>query len=114
MKKRMIETGARNKSGALESLRARGMKAQGFAERYDARDAIMRAARLVRKMRADAGFTQTQLAERAGMSQPEISRLEAGSGKQGPSVETINRLAHACSFRFDMRASATASPLAGG
>ena len=90
------------KHSALASLRQRGLCAEGFAEGYAARDAILRAGLMVRAMRTDAGLTQTQLAKRAGMSQAEISRLEAGLGKHGPSVETLNRLAQACDLRLVM------------
>lgn len=95
----------RQKSGehsALEDLCERGVRAPGFAEGYAVRDAVMQAGRMVRAMRNDAGFTQTQLAERAGMSQAEISRLEAGLGRHGPSVEILNRLAKACDLRLVM------------
>ena len=95
----------RQKSGQhseLEDLRERGLRAPGFAEGYAARDAIMQAGQMVRAMRKDAGLTQTQLAERAGMSQAEISRLETGLGRHGPSVEVLNRLAKACDMRLVM------------
>ena len=91
-----------NKSSALESLRKRGMGVKAFAEGYAARDAIVHAGQMVRRMREDAKLTQVELAGRASMSQPEISRIEAGIGTQGPSVETINRLAQACGMGLVM------------
>lgn len=98
-----METKHRN-SDALESLRQRGLRADRFAEGYEARAAIMEAAQEIRNMRLRAGLTQAQLARQAGMSQPEISRLEAGvGGNQGPGVETLSRLARACDKRFVMR-----------
>ena len=102
MSKRM-EAG---ESNALDRLRKRaenaGDFADDFAKGYRERDAIMHAARMIREMRADAGLTQAELAARAGMSQPDISRLESGLGKQGPSVETLYRLTDACGLRFVM------------
>ena len=93
-------------SNALDRLRKRGENAgdfaDDFAKEYGERDAIMQAARMIREMRADAGLTQAELAARAGMSQPDISRLESGLGKQGPSVETLYRLTDACGLRFFM------------
>ena len=90
------------KTSALESLRKRGMANEGFAEGYAAREAIIHAGRMIRDMRTGAGLTQAGLAKRAGMSQPEISRLEAGLGTQGPGVETLNRLAQACGMGLVM------------
>lgn len=94
-----VET-TQGKPDALDALRRRGMRADGFSEGYNARAVIMRVAQEIRTMRTNAGLTQTQLAQRAGMSQPEISRLEAGVGTHGPGVETLNRLAMACDKEF--------------
>ena len=95
-----------DESNALDGLRKRGADAgdfaDDFAKGYGKRDAIMHAARMIREMRADAGLTQAELAVRAGMSQPDISRLESGLGKQGPSVETLYRLTDACGLQFVM------------
>ena len=113
MNTRMVEQDKLGESAALESLRKRGMAANGFVEGYEARDAIMQAARVVREMRSEAGLTQAELAARAGMSQPEISRLETGLGKQGPSVETIGRLAQACNRRLVMKVQETKAPSSG-
>lgn len=96
---KQMET-TQGKPDALEALRRRGMGADGFSEGYEARAVIMRVAQEIRTMRINAGLTQMQLAQRAGMSQPEISRLEAGVGAQGPGVETLNRLAVACDKEF--------------
>ncbi|MCY3988992.1 MAG: helix-turn-helix transcriptional regulator [Gammaproteobacteria bacterium] len=97
-------------SKALETLRRRGLDADGFSEGYQARAAIMEAAKEIRNMRLRNGLTQKQLASLAGMSQPEISRLEAGIGNQGPSVETLSRLARACDKRFVMKMRDTPAP----
>ncbi len=96
----MAKKGRTRKSSTLASLRKRGMRAKAFADGYAARDAIIHAGQMVRTMRLDAGLTQAELARNAGMSQPEISRLESGLGTQGPSVETLNRLVQACNFRL--------------
>jgi transcriptional regulator with XRE-family HTH domain len=52
--------------------------------RYELRNALIKA-------RVDAGLTQKELAERLGVSQPVIARLE--SGGRFPNVETLMRLA---------------------
>lgn len=47
----------------------------------------------VRRLRSEAGWSQTELAQRTGLSQTWISRLEAG--RENPTLETIQRLAEA-------------------
>lgn len=45
----------------------------------------------VRKLRARAGLTQSELASRAGTSQPTIAAYE--SGRKSPTLDTLRRLA---------------------
>ncbi|WP_067802470.1 helix-turn-helix domain-containing protein [Actinomadura formosensis] len=47
----------------------------------------------VRQRRLALGLTQTELAERAGLPQPALSKLE--SGGPTPTIGVLNRLAHA-------------------
>src|SRR5918911_4222159 len=51
---------------------------------------------LVREARKRAGLTQRELAERAGVSQPAIARLE--SGRTSPSLEQVERLMRLAGF----------------
>ena len=51
---------------------------------------------LVREARKRAALTQRELAERAGVSQPAIARLE--SGRTSPSLEDVQRLMRLCGF----------------
>ena len=48
------------------------------------------AAGLVLMAREDAGLSQRELAERAGVTQSEIARIE--SGKREPSIPTLQRI----------------------
>ncbi|MGB2710370.1 MAG: helix-turn-helix domain-containing protein [Conexibacter sp.] len=57
---------------------------------------------LVRQARASAGLTQAQLAERAGVTQSVIARLERGSGN--PTFETLERVLHAAGHRLELHA----------
>jgi len=57
---------------------------------------------LVRRARKAAGLTQVALAERAGVSQPVIARLERGGGN--PTFETLERVLHAAGHRLELSA----------
>lgn len=46
----------------------------------------------LRNVREREGVTQSALAERVGTTQPHISEIERGLGKNGPSVGTVARL----------------------
>ena len=48
---------------------------------------------VVRERRLALGLSQTELARRAGMTQPALSRLEAGGAT--PTIGLLERLAHA-------------------
>ncbi|NUS44055.1 MAG: helix-turn-helix transcriptional regulator [Mycobacteriaceae bacterium] len=58
-------------------------------------------ANAIRERRLELGLTQTQLAGRAGLRQPDVSRLEAGGGT--PTIGMLDRLAHALELRFVAR-----------
>lgn len=62
----------------------------------------MSAARLLRYSRRQAGLSQRDLAERAGIPQPTIARIE--SGRVSPRFDTLEMLIRACGKRFDLRA----------
>jgi transcriptional regulator with XRE-family HTH domain len=60
----------------------------------------MAASALLRTARHRAGLTQVQLAQRAGLSQGEVARLErAGSN---PTAATLERLVRATGHRLDL------------
>lgn len=49
---------------------------------------------MIRELRAAAGYTQTELATRAGTSQSMIARYESGS--VSPTVGALSRIVRAC------------------
>lgn len=55
---------------------------------------------LIRNARRRAQLTQTELAERAGTSQPAIARYE--SGETVPSLPTLERLLRACGLELKL------------
>lgn len=67
---------------------------------YEERSVIVQAVRLVKTMRLDAGMTQRDLAARLHTSYQTIVRLEASTGKQGPRVEELARVAAACNVHL--------------
>jgi ribosome-binding protein aMBF1 (putative translation factor) len=48
---------------------------------------------MIRQLRLDAGLSQEELAQRAGMTQPALSRLERGGGI--PTITVLDRIANA-------------------
>jgi HTH-type transcriptional regulator / antitoxin HipB len=48
---------------------------------------------MVRQLRLDAGLSQEELAQRTGMTQPALSRLERGGGI--PTITVLDRIAGA-------------------
>jgi transcriptional regulator with XRE-family HTH domain len=72
---------------ATEKLRA------GIALRYDVGQAVY-------DRRTECGISQTELARRAGMSQPQVSKLEIGGTL--PTVALLARLARAMDAAFSL------------
>ena len=60
------------------------------------------AAALLFDARHRAGLTQAQLAERAGVDRPSVSRYE--TGRQDPSLTMLARLINACGMELRLRA----------
>ncbi len=71
-----------------------------------------RAGLLLRTMRNAAGFSQTKLGEKARMNQTDISALENGDGKQGPTFDVLARVADACGFYITFSIKTVARPKA--
>ena len=82
----------KNKSVSLDEILARELKNDEFRLAFDERRFYLQIARLVSDLRARAGLSQAELAERAGVSQPLIARLEKGDSRRTPTFDTIFRL----------------------
>jgi DNA-binding XRE family transcriptional regulator len=54
--------------------------------------------RALQAIRKEARLTQGRLADLAGMSQPEVSRLESKTVRRAPDLVTMMRLAEVCGF----------------
>jgi HTH-type transcriptional regulator / antitoxin HipB len=80
-----------------EELRERILAKSGVREAYDA----LEPAYQIACRRIEQGMTQAELAERAGMKQPNVARLEAG--KQNLTLGLLQRLAAALGCRLEVR-----------
>ena len=54
----------------------------------------------IQELRKEAGLTQTQLAEKCGMAQPNIARLEAGT--YATSIDVLSRIAEVLGKRIEL------------
>jgi ribosome-binding protein aMBF1 (putative translation factor) len=89
-------------------VRARRLAEPGAQEAYEATRVAFELGAAVREMRERRGWTQTQLARAAGMTQPAVARFEAGGTV--PTIPLLERLARALDaklvVRLDPRSSA--------
>ncbi|MHB2022552.1 MAG: helix-turn-helix domain-containing protein [Mycobacteriales bacterium] len=74
-------------------VRDRRMREPGAAEAYQATKLAYELGRTVRALREQRGWSQTELARAAGMTQPAVARFE--SGGTVPTLPVLERLAHA-------------------
>jgi len=74
-----------------DDLRAELLRAPEIRAEYDALEPIYAIKRQLLTMRLENNMTQEELAERLGMKQSALARLE--SGKSIPSLKTIQRIA---------------------
>jgi ribosome-binding protein aMBF1 (putative translation factor) len=79
-------------------LRQRRMAEPGAAEAYDAARLAFELGAAVRGLREERGWSQTQLAQAAGMTQSAVARFEAGGTV--PTLPVLERLAHALDVKL--------------
>ena len=68
------------------------MKDPAFKAEYDALEPEFQVIRAMLSGRESANITQKELAEKTGIAQADISRIENGNGN--PSIRTLQRLAN--------------------
>ena len=73
-----------------------------FKKAYDALEDEFAALAELLKARKEAGLTQADVAQRMGVSQPVLARIESslGSRNHAPSLSTLRRYAQACGKRL--------------
>jgi len=69
--------------------------------KYDALEPEFAIIQAMIDARMESGFTQKQLAERTGMTQGDISKIENGNGN--PSLKTLKRLAFAMNMQLEIK-----------
>ena len=89
----------------LADLKARILANPEARAEYDAQAPEFELARELITARTRAGLTQSELAERMGVSQPVLARIEGsiGSRKHAPSLATLRKYADACGQRLVIR-----------
>jgi transcriptional regulator with XRE-family HTH domain len=75
----------------LSEIKAKALAKPEVAAEYEALRDEFQMARLLILMRKASGFTQQELADRSGIKQPQLARLE--TGKQLPRLDTLATLA---------------------
>ena len=82
----------------ITDLHTKWLKEPKYRKAYEALDKEFILASAAMEVRNAAGFTQQQLAQKMGTTQPVIARLE--SGRSRPSMRTLERLADATRSRL--------------
>ena len=83
-----------------DDLRADVLADPTVKAEYEALEAEFSIASQVIAIRATTGLTQREFAERVGMKQSQLARIE--SGKQIPKLETLAKLAAAAGYRVEV------------
>jgi DNA-binding XRE family transcriptional regulator len=90
----------------VEATKRRWMRDPKFRAAYDAMEDEYAALGELLAARKRAGMTQADVAERMGIAQASVARLEssAGSRKHAPSIATLRRYADAvgCDLRISL------------
>lgn len=75
-----------------------------FRDAYDALQDEFAALDALLQARRDAGLTQAQVAERMGIKQSSLARIESslGSKKHSPTLATLRKYAEACGKRLEI------------
>lgn len=86
---------------AWSALRDQRMAEPGATEAYNAARLAFELGAGVRELREARGWSQTQLANAAGMTQSAVARFEAGGTV--PTLPVLERLAEALDVELDVR-----------
>ncbi len=77
------------------------MKDPAFKKEWDASELEYQLMMMILKARNEQKLTQSELAERTGIRQSNISRIEKGQAV--PSIATLNKIAHGLGKQLQIR-----------
>ena len=80
----------------LESLTAKLLTDPEVKRHYEEMKMEFNIAKEIIKLRTKFGLTQRQLAEKVGIKQPQLARIE--TGKQLPRLDTLKVIAESCGY----------------
>lgn len=86
---------------SLDTLRTKLLSDPEVLAHYDQLKLEFELAKELISMRQNLGLTQRGLAEKAGIKQPQLTRIE--SGKQSPRLETIASIAASVGYCVELR-----------
>jgi len=92
---------------SLEDLKSDLKRIPDAEEAFIEHRSALKAAKFIRDMRTSSKLTQAQLAERLGVTQAVIGRLEAAVGHRGPTIDMLERVASACQMELSLGAAPT-------
>jgi len=84
----------------LESALAERMREPEFKVEYEALEPEFEIVQAIIDARKISGFTQKQLAEKTGIAQGDISKIE--NGEANPSLKTLKRLASGMDMKLHL------------
>ena len=71
------------------------LKDLDFSREFEKQEMISQIAQKAYNLRLKAGLTQKAMAEKSQTTQQVIARIESGKDQRVPSLELLNRIAHA-------------------
>lgn len=86
----------------LADAKRKLLKNPGYQLDWKIYDLTVEIGRIATQIRKRADLTQEQVAERMGVSQPVIARLESDQPERMPTLATLVRFATACGYQVEM------------
>ena len=88
-------------SGIDEHIKEKS-KDELFVTYYDRSQVISNISQKIYEMRISSGLSQKELAEKANTTQPVIARLESGKDTRIPSLDLLDKIAHAVNKKLNI------------